>query len=250
MQHTVTHYFITTSFCLLLPLVVRCVTVCYSVLQCVTAFDSARGDMVQWLAVTVGLKCFLQSYNKSQSPISISLAQSHWFHFNGTWHRRPRELDLWLRVISHTFSPLVAVCCSVLQCVAVSVLQCVAVCCSVWIKQDMWHADVIMWYAHGMWQSHYCSVLRCIVVYESNKACDTYHRVLQCVAVCCSVLQCDAVCCSVTRIISCLPLSAIISCLPLCLSLLRVCRCVCYVVATISRLLKITGLFCRKYSLS
>jgi len=50
-----------------------------------------------------------------------------------------------------------------------------------------------------MRQSHYCSVLRCIVVYESNKACDTHHLMLQCVAVCCSVLQCVAVCCSVLQ---------------------------------------------------
>jgi len=85
-------------------------------------------------------------------------------------------------------------------------------------------------------------VLQCVVVCCS---------VLQCVAVCCSVLQCVAVCCSVLQ------------CVVVCCSVLhghsghsndthvnqifipRVPAHVCYGVATISRFLKIIGLFCR-----
>ena len=71
-----------------------------------------------------------------------------------------------------------------------------------------------------------CSVLQCVAVCCS---------VLQRVAVCCSVLQCAAACCSVLQDKSWLPLSECI------------CRCgSCYGVATISRLLKITGLFCKR----
>jgi len=60
--------------------------------------------------------------------------------------------------------------------------------------------------------------------------------VVQCAAVCCSVLQCVAVCCSVVAIV--------------CLSNTRihyfsVAVYLQYGVATISRLLKILGLFCR-----
>ena len=79
-----------------------------------------------------------------------------------------------------------------------------------------------------------CSVLQCVAVCCS---------VLQCVAVCCSVLQCASVCCSALQ------------CVAVCCGVLQygtvwcsVVQCgvvCCYGVATISRLLKIIGLFCR-----
>jgi len=85
-----------------------------------------------------------------------------------------------------------------------------------------------------------CSVLQCVAVGRS---------VLQCVAVCCSVLQCVAVCCSV------------LPCVAVCCSVrmagaftsdpptqkeAHVCFLECYGVATISRLLRIIGLFCKR----
>jgi len=88
--------------------------------------------------------------------------------------------------------PLVAMCCSVLQCVAVycSMLQCVAVCCSV-----LQCVAVC------------CSVLQCVArqcfcfpllsVSRTNRSLSC--SVLQCVAVCCSVLQWVAECCGVMK---------------------------------------------------
>ena len=106
-------------------------------------------------------------------------------------------------------------CCSVVQCVAVccSVLQCVAVC---------------------------YSMLQCVTV-----CCSVLHYV----AVCCIVLQYVAVCCSLTS--------------PRIARQCSVCVCVCerekerereihtrirgsYRVVSISRLLKIVGLFCQR----
>ena len=108
----------------------------------------------------------------------------------------------------------VAVCCSVLQCVAVccSVLQCVAVCCSVFLSLALISVAKelsVLWLA------------QCVVCCS----------VLQCVAVCCSVLRCVAVCCSVLQREQRALCSLAHSC--------------CYGVATMSRLHKITGLFCR-----
>jgi len=62
--------------------------------------------------------------------------------------------------------------------------------------------------------------------------------VLQCAAVCCSALQCAAVCCSVLQ-------CAAVRCSVL--HCVAVCTC-CneYAVATISMLLKIIGLFCKR----
>jgi len=140
----------------------------------------------------------------------------------------------------------VAVCCSVLHCTAAaycnglpceaavrchSVLQCVAVCC--------------------------CSVLQCAAVCCS---------VLQCVAVCCSVLQCVAVCCTVLRQPYLHDVAARMLLHPLLHAYIHThpftCMHICtrpyvyfnihhsqYGVATISRLLKIVGLFCRISSL-
>jgi len=152
------------------------------------------------------------------------------------------------------------VCCSVLQCIAVccSALQCVAVCCS------MWQCVAVC-----------CSVSRCVAV-----CCN----MLQCVAVCRRVLQSVLLCltavesnylahtaqplaptaaylymwhdprtehtyiCDVTHWLS-IPIHVTWliytcdigthSCIPTCVGRRP------YGVATISRLLKITGLFCR-----
>jgi len=73
--------------------------------------------------------------------------------------------------------------------------------------------------------------------------------VLQCVAVCCSVLQCVAVCCSVLQCVD-----PIRECAVCCSELQSIAvrtwpTASIYGVATISRLLKITGLFCRISSL-
>ena len=83
--------------------------------------------------------------------------------------------------------------------------------------------------------------------------------VLQCVAVCCSVLQCVAVCCSVLQCVAnmrttpiiCLILIGFGTGYPIEQNMIRIKR---YAmpnmgVATISRLLKITGLVCRISSL-
>jgi len=86
--------------------------------------------------------------------------------------------------------------------------------------------------------------------------------VLQCVAVCCSVLQCVAVCCSVLQcvvvrlqcvavcrsaIAECCNASVLVS--PSSRSALTLLSGETHGVATISRLLKITGFFCRISSL-
>jgi len=79
-----------------------------------------------------------------------------------------------------------------------------------------------------------CSVLQCVAVCFS---------VLQCVAVCCSVLQCVAVCCSVSQCVA-------VCCSVLqCIAVIHIWSLFCiltYGVATISRLLKIIGLFCKR----
>ena len=104
-----------------------------------------------------------------------------------------------------------------LQCVAVccSVLQCIAVC---------------------------CSVLQCVAVCCS---------VFQCVAVCCSVLQCVPVCCSVSQcvavwrtVLQCDADKFVSNSMPP-----RAAIAECYAVATVSRIDKIIGLFCRISSL-
>ena len=103
---------------------------------------------------------------------------------------------------------------SYVQCVAVccSVLQCVAVCCS------MLHRIV-----------RYCRVLQCVAVCCSA---------LQFVAVRCSALQCVAVRCSALQCIAvrCSALQCVVASI----------RNRGYGVATISRLLKMIGVFCKR----
>ena len=95
-------------------------------------------------------------------------------------------------------------------------LQCIAVCC--FVLQCI---------------AVYCSVLQCIAVCCFVLQCiAVYCSVLQCIAVCCSVLQYIAVCCSVVQCVAGVLHSRW-----------------CYGVATIGRLLKIAGLFCRIQSL-
>ena len=139
-----------------------------------------------------------------------------------------------------SFRECVAVCCSVLQCVAVccSVWQCVAVCCSVLrraavccsVLQCIAVCSVCCSMLQNVLQyvAVWCSELQCVAVvaespasYASDTrgiACNNHiaalYRVLQgvavccsvhqCVAVCCSVLQCVAVCCSVLQLLQCL----------------------------------------------
>jgi len=145
----------------------------------------------------------------------------------------------------------VAVRCSALQCVAVccSVLRCVAVCCSVC-----------------------CSVLWCVAVccrkyevFRSLSTLSTWWHVsnrssLLCCSVCCSVLRCVAVCCrkdEVFRSLSTLfrswlvsnhsslyVLQCVLQCVDVSVSVFN--RSSLYGVASISRLLWIIGLFCKR----
>jgi len=154
------------------------------------------------------------------------------------------------------------VCCSVLQCVAVrcSELQCVALCCSV---PEIFHPfhdapssyDVaVCCRCCGVLRCFAvcCSVLRCVVVCCGVLRCVAVCRgVLRCVAVCCSALQCPrdipsiSCMCSIPNnsyvILQCVAVSCKIECI----LYQNIIIYDCYEVATISRLLKITGLFCR-----
>jgi len=138
----------------------------------------------------------------------------------------------------------VAVCCSVLQCAAVccSVLQCVAVRCSVC-------CSVLQCFAVC------CSVLQCLAVCCSVLQCVAVCcSVLQCVTVCCSGLQCAAMCCSVhtrTHTHTHTPIHTYTKTCSRAICCVRgsLCEVLRYGVATISRHLKIIGLFCRISSL-
>jgi len=87
----------------------------------------------------------------------------------------------------------VAVWCSKLQCVAVccSVVQCVAVCCSVCV-QCVGKGRATLEGLAVQRVAACCSVLQFVPLRSRDDV-----RVLQCVAVWCSMLQCGAVCCSV-----------------------------------------------------
>ena len=112
-----------------------------------------------------------------------------------------------------TFRTPVAVRCSVLQSAVCFSQQCVAVCCNVF--KGEYNLRVRQ---HGVKRfgrllqrvAVCCSVLQCVAVCCSVFKGDYilrvrlhcvkhFERLLQCVAVCCSVLQCVAVCCSVLQ---------------------------------------------------
>jgi len=85
------------------------------------------------------------------------------------------------------------------------------------------------------------NVLQCVAV-----CCSVLRRVFKCVAVCCSVLQCVAVCCGAY---TCVSMNAYMYALHVCIcgyTRVRICGCG---VATMSRLLKMIGLFGRIESL-
>ena len=92
------------------------------------------------------------------------------------------------------------------------------------IPEDTWHALLLQ-----------CTVVWCNVLQYAAVCCSVW----QCAAVCCSVLQCAAVCCSVLQ------------CAAVCCRVLQ-CAAVCcrvsnwYGVATVSRIDKIIGLFCKR----
>jgi len=122
-----------------------------------------------------------------------------------------------------------------------SVLQCDAVRCSVVQRGVIWFCLV---------QCIHTTLPRRADVFARNSVCCS---VLQCVTVCYSVLQCVAVCCSVLQCVAD-QTSNIQHCL-VTLMHVRVTRFFFYKnltsraqygVATISRLLKIIGLFCKK----
>ena len=79
-----------------------------------------------------------------------------------------------------------------------------------------------------------CSVLRCVAlcsVLQFFAMCCSVFRVLQCVAVCCSVLQCVAVCCSVYQCVAVLSISvnayiscSMVQCVAVCCSVIEVCQ--------------------------
>jgi len=172
----------------------------------------------------------------------------------------------------------VAVCCSVLQCVAVccSVLQCVAVCCSVSTTPFIHIYSFTIWVLPTILFVHHSPlylfttllftrfIYVCIMIHHMNTA-------TLCVAVCCSVLHCVAVCCSVLQSVSqCCSMymcimthhmsatlthdsmySAFYVFIPLFIH--QIMTCVCWLTiwvlpwpTTLSRLLQIIGLFCKR----
>ena len=72
--------------------------------------------------------------------------------------------------------------------------------------------------------------------------------VLRCVAVCCRVLQCVAVCCSMSGPSVLLCVVSVLQCVATCwvLKNKKSQKLAVYGVATISRLLEIIGLFCKR----
>jgi len=129
------------------------------------------------------------------------------------------------------------------------VSQCVAVCCSVlqydsWTR-TIWLSDVDLRYSVLQCAAVCCSVLQCVAVWliDTNDRIEWSRFVLQRVAVCCSVLQCAAVCCSMTRRherYDCVMLICVYE------SFLSVSMSCDYGVATISKLLQIVNLFCKR----
>jgi len=196
--------------------VLQCVAVCCSVLQCVADTKAIHQWCLIWNTVMSTWLCVAVCHSVLQCvAVCCSVLQI----------RRPCTSD-----VSYDI-PLWAPGC-VLQCVAVccSVLQCVAVCC----RYEDHIPGLYKWRLKGKTVSW--SVLECVGV------CWSVLRVLQCVAVCCIVLQCVAVCCSVLQCVA-------VCCryeghVPVTSHMIYR-----YRVATISRLLKIIGLFCRISSL-
>jgi len=92
-----------------------------------------------------------------------------------------------------------AVCCSVLQCVTVrcSVLRCkqceIAHACFTILKQNCFTVTT-----HCNTPQH-TATHRNLILLELDL---TYTRVLQCVALCCSLLQCVAMCCTVLQCVA------------------------------------------------
>ena len=66
-----------------------------------------------------------------------------------------------------------------------------------------------------------CSVLQCVAVCCSALQCVAVCCVLRCVEVCCSVLQCVAVCCSVLSVLQCVAVCcSVLQCVAVCCSVL------------------------------
>jgi len=133
-------------------------------------------------------------------------------------------------------------------------LQYVVVCCSVWQRVAAC-CSVLQWYCRYDFASHFlvcvcCSVSQCVAVCCSVLilVCRGFHTflvytccsVLQFVALCLSVLQCVAVCCSVLQCVAVCWVSFVGR------SCLFFTHVLYYGVATISRLLKIVSLCCKR----
>ena len=96
-----------------------------------------------------------------------------------------------------------------------NVLQCVVVCCSVWLCVAVRRTSLLTqmspiisgWFTERDLQRKVCY--------------SALQRVLQCVAVCCSVLQCVAVCCSVLQYVA--VCCSVLHCVAVCVA---VCCCV------------------------
>ena len=189
---------------------------------------------------------------------------SHW--------GRARICSVMQRVVVH---------CSVLQCISVfcSVLPvCVAVHVAVCVAAEQYYSRLSHWGRVCMWMC--CGVLQCVAVCCSVLQCNAEFWCgsaswrwaglltwsadvpqIQCVAVCCSVLQCVAVCCGVLQCVA--VCCSVLQCVAVCCSVLQ-CAAVCYRTdslflwyhtcattyvshkGTISMLLEIIGLFCKR----
>jgi len=125
-------------------------------------------------------------------------------------------------------------CARVLQCVAMCIAMCVAVCVAVCYNVC-------------------CSVLQCVLQCVAV-CCSVLQCVLQCVAVCCSVLQCVLQCVAMCVAVCCSVLQCVAGDVAVAHARISWMNNVCntyangygYGEATISRLLKIIGLFCKR----
>jgi len=205
------------------PGVLQCVAACCSGLQCVAFYcevwppDSPRPDVLQ---------CVVLCCSVLQCDECVTL---FWIHLDYSSLIQPFIIVLsWLNMkaleqtATHCKAPggggCVAVCCSVLQCVAVccSVLQCVAVCCSVLqcvaVKTLCWHntKELSANQSSGF-----------VLLSHKLSSCDNQNTLLL-ARILCHLWACVRVLLSKSKSQSCR-----------------------YGVATVSRIDKIIGIFCR-----
>ena len=173
-----------------------CVAVCCNVLQCIAVYCNVLQCVAMICNVFQRLFQFWERYLQSVTAIRVYI-----YIYSGVLQS-------------------VAECCRVLQCAAVRCsalrLQCTAMFCNDCFYFGGSICKVSLPFGMG--------VLQCVAVYETGgQGANLSHcnssRVLQCVAVCCSVLQCVAACCSVLQ------------CVAVCCSVLQCVALLCVVVA-------------------